>query len=62
MEDFSKSLSGPNWQLMLGRRISSALENNRFALAFIHLKLRRDIKEDYKEGGESKVGIELQES
>lgn len=30
-------------------KISMALENNSFAVSFMHLKLRRDLKEDYRQ-------------
>ena len=46
---------------MLGSKISVALENNNFAVSFIHLQLRRDHKEDYIMMGESKAGIGLQD-
>lgn len=45
--------------MMLGSKISNALENNSFAFSFMHLELRKEFKEDYTKVGESKVGIGL---
>ena len=36
-----------------GEQISNAPENNSVAVSFMHLKLRRDHKEDYRKKGES---------
>lgn len=47
---------------MQGSKISNAPENNNFAASFMHLKLRRESKENYMEVGESKAGIGLQNS
>lgn len=41
---------------------SNALENDSFAVPFIHLLLGREHKEDYMRVGESKIGIKLQDS
>ena len=38
-------------------KIPNALENNSFAVSFMHLKLRGEHKEDYMEVGKSKVGL-----
>lgn len=40
--------------------MSNALENDHLAVSFMHLILRKELKEDYMKGGESKVGTELQ--
>lgn len=40
--------------------MSNALERDNFAVSFMHLKIRRELKEDYMKRGESKVGTELQ--
>ena len=37
-------------------------QNPSFAVSFMHLKLRREYKEDYMKVGESKVGIGSQDS
>lgn len=42
---------------MLGSKISNAQDNNSFATAFMHLRLRREFKEDYMRVGESKIRI-----
>ena len=47
---------------MLGSKISNAPENNSSAASFMHLELRREGKKDYMAVGESKAGIELQDS
>lgn len=47
---------------MLGSKISGALENNSFAVYFMHLRLRMEHKEDYMQVGQSKVEIRLQDS
>ena len=44
---------------MLGIKISNALESNSFAVSFMHLKLKRGHKEDYRKVGESKAGVGL---
>ena len=44
----------PNWQNILGSKISTALENNSFAASFVHPRWRKI--------GESKVAIGLQDS
>lgn len=46
---------------MLRSKFSDVPENNSFAAAFMPLKLRREFQEDYKEVGESKVGLALQD-
>ena len=46
---------------MKGSKIVNSPENNSFAVSFIHLRLRREPKEDYTEVGESKAGIGLQD-
>ena len=42
--------------------MSNALEINSFAASVMHLKLKRECKEDYLEVRESKVGIGLKAS
>lgn len=42
-------------------KISNALENVRFAISSMHLKLRGEFKEDYMKVRESKVGTGLQD-
>ena len=41
---------------MPGSKISNALENDSFAVAFLYLELK-ECKEDHMKVGESKVGI-----
>ena len=43
---------------MPGNKISDA-SIEQFAASFMHLKLRREFKEDYMKVGEGKVGIGL---
>ena len=45
---------------MLGSKISNALKNNRFAISFMHVRLRREHKEDYLrvEGSRVSIGLE----
>ena len=45
-----------------GSKISNAPEMNNFSTSFMRLKLRRALKEDYMEVGESEVGTGLQDS
>lgn len=47
---------------MPGRKISNAPKTNNFAASFVPLKLKREFKEDYMEGGESKAGVGLRDS
>ena len=42
---------------MPGSKISSVPENNSFAASFMHLKLRRDNKEGYREVEKRKTGL-----
>ena len=44
---------------MSGSENLNAPENNSFATYFMHLRLRRECKEDYKEVGKIKTGTEL---
>ena len=46
---------------MPGSKISNAPGNNKFAAAFMDLKLSRESKEDFLEVKESKAGTELQD-
>ena len=43
-------------------RSQNALEKHSFATSFMHLKLRRESKEDYSKLGDSKAEIGLQDS
>lgn len=45
---------------MSGSKTSTALENNSFAVSFVHLKSRMEYKEDCMKVGESKVRTGLQ--
>ena len=51
-----------HWQHMLGSKIWNAPENYSFVASFMHLKLRKEPKENYMEAGTSKVGTGLQDS
>lgn len=42
---------------MPGIKISKAPENNSYAASSVHLKLRRELKEDYMEAGEARQGL-----
>lgn len=42
--------------------MSNAPKNNSFAIPYMHLRLRREFKEDYREMEESKAGFRLQDS
>lgn len=46
----------------LGIELLGHRENNSFLTSFMHLKLRWEREEDYKQVGEIKAGIRLQDS
>lgn len=46
---------------MLGSKVSNAPKNNRFPASFMHLKLKRKPKKDYRKVGKSKAGTGLQD-
>ena len=46
-KDFYKSLVEPKLMTIAGSKISNALENKSFVVPFMHLKLRREYREDH---------------
>ena len=59
MENFYNSIFEPNWGHC---QETNSPEKDGFAVFLMHLELRREYKKDYVKVGESKTGIELQDS